>query len=31
MSLRDQLSWLGVAEAEDRLADALELPSLAVA
>lgn len=31
MSLRDQLSWLGVAEHYDRLADALELPAIAVA
>jgi hypothetical protein len=31
MSLREQLSWLGVAERYDRLADALELPALSVA
>jgi hypothetical protein len=31
MGLESQLSWLGVAEAELRLADALELTSIAEA
>lgn len=31
LTLERQLSWMGVAEAEDRLADALELPAIAVA